>query len=70
MPTSVFLTSTLLQFDRVSLAPGASATVDFSLGQAAFELTGADGNKTVVAGQRDLIFSRGNGVDVTIPIIL
>ena len=60
----------LVQFDRVTLAPGASATVTFSLPDAAFELTVADGNKTVVGGLRNIVFSRGHGEDVSIPITL
>jgi hypothetical protein len=30
----------------------------------------ADGNRTVYPGQRTIIFSRGNGEDVTIPVTL
>ena len=60
----------LVQFDRVSLAPGGSATVNFQLTDAAFELTTTDGNKTVIAGQRNILFSRGNGDDVSISVSL
>jgi len=60
----------LVQFDRVTLLPGASATVDFVLPAAAFELTITDGNKTVVPGARALVFSRGTGQDVTIPVTI
>lgn len=60
----------LVQFDRVRLAPGGSTTVSFQLTDAAFELTTADGNKTVVAGTRNVVFSRGNGEDVSIPVTL
>lgn len=60
----------LVQFDRVSLARGASTTITFTLPKAAFELTTTDGNKTVTPGQRSILFSRGTGVDVSIPVTL
>ena len=60
----------LVQFDRVTLAPGASTTITFTLLEAAFELTTTDGNKTVIPGQRNIVFSRGTGNDVAIPITL
>ena len=60
----------LVEFDRVSLPAGASTTIDFTLPESAFSLVMADGNSTVYPGQRDIIFSRGNGQDVTIPVTL
>jgi hypothetical protein len=60
----------LVQFGRVRLEPNSSTTVMFTLPEAAFELTTTDGNKTIISGQRSILFSRGNGVDVTIPVTL
>jgi len=60
----------LVDFDRVSLAPGASAQLTFALQETAFELVQGDGNLTLVPGDRTVVFSRGTGADVVIPVSL
>jgi hypothetical protein len=61
---------TLAQFERVSLNPGAATKINFMLEEDAFMLVGADGNKTMYAGERTVIFTRGNGEDVEIKVTL
>lgn len=59
----------LVDFDRVSLAPGAtSAPLSFSLGRRALSLTAANGTRVVYAGEHTFVFSRGNGADVNITV--
>ncbi|KAH8066024.1 xylan 1,4-beta-xylosidase [Aureococcus anophagefferens] len=56
----------LVDFERVALEPGASARVAFEAIDAS--LTTADGFRRVYAGGHELVFSRGNGRDVVIPV--
>ncbi|KAH8097994.1 xylan 1,4-beta-xylosidase [Aureococcus anophagefferens] len=56
----------LVDFERVALEPGASARVAFEAIDAS--LTTADGSRRVYAGGHELVFSRGNGRDVVIPV--
>lgn len=58
----------LVQFERLSLALGESATVDFSLPMTAFALVTANGNRTIYHGNHSVVFSRGHGQEVVIPI--
>merc|ERR1712070_1097144 len=60
----------LCEFRRVSLAPGHSTTVDFSLPKEAFLLTNEDGIKTLYSGERSVIFSHGVGDDQAISITI
>jgi hypothetical protein len=60
----------LVEFDRVSLQPGQTATLNFTLPEVAFALVTTDGNSTVYPGDRSIVFSRGNGVDVVVPVTL
>ena len=46
------------------------ATVSFQLDQDSFSLTDDSGERIVYRGQRNIIFSRGNGADVTISVTL
>jgi hypothetical protein len=46
------------------------ATVSFQLDQDSFSLTDDIGERIVYRGQRNIIFSRGNGADVTISVTL
>lgn len=58
----------LVDFERVALEPGASARVAFEAIDAS--LTTADGSRRVYAGGHELVFSRGNGRDVVIPVTI
>ena len=58
----------LVNFGRVSVDAGATATLIFNINPAAPELTTADGSKKSYPGVHNLVFSRGNGADVTIAV--
>jgi hypothetical protein len=58
----------LLDFQRVSLATGTSATLTFAITAKMLQLTTADGSKKSYTGMHNLIFSRGNGNDQTVPV--
>lgn len=58
----------LVDFERVHVAAGASATVGFELGRRALELVNATGGRQLYAGSHNLIFSRGHGADVLIEV--
>jgi len=60
----------LVDFGRVSVDPGAAATITFDIDQAALGLTTADGSKKPYPGVHNLVFSRGNGADVTVAVEL
>ena len=54
--------------EQVSLQAGASATVRFSIPREDLALTARNGEPKVFRGLHHLIFSRGNGNDVSVPI--
>jgi hypothetical protein len=56
----------LLDFERVSLIVGASTTIKFVLSKNQLALTTSSGDKKLYTGRHELIFSRGNGNDVTV----
>jgi beta-glucosidase len=60
----------LVDFQRVSLAAGASATLTFSITAEMLRLTTADGSRRSYAGMHNLVFSRGNGNDQTVPVVV
>jgi hypothetical protein len=60
----------LVDFERVSLAVGATATLRFAIPKDGLALTTASGDKKLYAGTHNLIFSRGNGADVTVAVKL
>ena len=60
--------SGLVDFERVSIAAGGSATVRFEVPKQALALTTSDGSKKLYSGIHELVFSRGNGVDVKVEI--
>ena len=61
-------TKRLVDFQRVSVAAGGSATVAFTIPKQALALTTADGSKKQYPGAHQLIFSRGNGADATVSV--
>ena len=58
----------LVDFERVSLAAGASTTVEFFFSVGNLAITTADGTKKLYSGVHELSFSRGNGADSTAPV--
>ncbi len=60
----------LVGFERVSLMPGQSEVVSFELGEEAFQLVNEIGARVAYPGERTLMFSRGTGNDLHIPIRL
>ena len=58
----------LVDFERVSLAAGASTTVEFFFSVESLAITTADGTKKLYSGVHELSFSRGNGADSAVPI--
>jgi hypothetical protein len=60
----------LVDFERVSLAVGATATLRFAIPREGLALTTSSGDKKLYAGTHNLIFSRGNGADVTVAVKL
>ncbi len=60
----------LVHFERVSLMPGESKTVEFMLGEEAFKLVNEHGARMIYPGERAIVFSRGTGEDQFIPITI
>jgi hypothetical protein len=58
----------LVEFERVTVAAGKSAPVPFKIPKKALSITTADGSKMLYSGSHALVFSRGNGADVTIEV--
>ena len=59
----------LVEFERVSLQPGASTTVAFAVPTKRLYLTNADGDYALYAGDHSIVFSRGNSADdVEVPV--
>lgn len=58
----------LVDFERVSISAGASATVAFSIPRTNLALTTSDGSKKLYGGTHELLFSRGNGHDVKVNV--
>jgi beta-glucosidase len=58
----------LVDFERVSLAAGATATLRFDIPKNRLSLTTASGHKKLYLGPHNLIFSRGNGPDVSVAV--
>ena len=58
----------LVAFERVTVAVGDTVAIEFELDAAAFALTGTEGDRVVYKGKRTLLFSRGTGKDVAIPV--
>ena len=61
-------TKRLVDFERVSVSAGSSVTVAFHIATEKLSLTTSDGNRTLYTDEHELIFSRGNGVDVTVSV--
>ena len=60
----------LVDFERVSVSAGSNATVVFSIPRTNLALTTSDGSKKLYGGTHELLFSRGNGDDVTVNVTL
>ena len=60
----------LVEFERAAVAAGASAQIEFRTDAVALASTTADGTMKLYAGTHGLIFSRGNGDDVTVPVVV
>lgn len=58
----------LVGFERVTVAPGGAATAAFALGEDALKLVNQAGDRVLYKGEHHLIFSRGNGADVTFSV--
>jgi len=51
----------LVNFERVRLAAGETAQIEFGVSDLTFELVDGDGDNVLVAGERSLVFSNGAG---------
>ena len=60
----------LIGFRRVHLAPGASTTVVFNVTATLMSSVDAFGTRAVLKGVHELIFSRGHGADIVVPLQL
>ena len=60
----------LIEFERVRLDAGASTTVQFTVPVKRLALTNSDGDYELYAGDHIIIFSRGNGKDVEVPVAI
>jgi len=60
----------LAEFARVRLDPSESTTISFTLPAEAFTLIDESGGDKLYSGERSIVFSRGNGVDVEIDVTL
>ena len=58
----------LVDFERSTIAAGASATVAFKIPKQSLSLTTADGTKKIYSGEHELVFSTGNGDEVNVSI--
>ena len=58
----------LVDFERVSLAAGASKELTFGLPTSKMAITTAEGAKQLYPGVHTLVFSRGNGADVKVGV--
>ena len=58
----------LVDFERVSIVAGGSATVHFEIKKTQLALTAADGGQKLYAGVHELLFSRGNGEDQKVSV--
>ena len=58
----------LVDFERSTIAAGASVTVAFKIPKQSLALTTADGSKKLYSGEHELVFSRGNGNEAKVSI--
>ena len=58
----------LVEFDRVSVTSGGSATIDFSVPIESFALVNEHGERTLYPGTHSLEFSQGSGTVIDIPV--
>merc|ERR1712232_1109494 len=58
----------LIEFERVSLAKGASASLTFSVPLQRLAVTNNDGDYVLYKGPHTIIFSRGTGVDTSVTV--
>jgi hypothetical protein len=60
----------LVQFDRVTLAPGTAATITFTVTKKQLELINNSGESVLYPGVHTLTFTRGHGQPVAIPLTI
>ncbi len=60
----------LINFTRTSLDAGESTQVDFEILASELSVTTADGSPKLYTGTHNLVFSRGNGKDVVVPVAI
>ena len=60
----------LVNFARTRLGAGESAHVQFEILASELSVTTADGSPKLYAGTHNLVFSRGNGKDVVVPVAI
>lgn len=58
----------LVDFERTTLAAGGSATLQFTIPKQSLAITTADGSKKLYSGEHELVFSRGNGNDMSVKV--
>ena len=58
----------LIGFERVSLAPGSSTVVHFNTTAAKLSSVDGFGTRHVLGGTHELIFSRGHGEELSLPL--
>ena len=60
----------LIAFERTTLDAGESKQVSFYIDASELSVTTADGIGKVYTGTHNLVFSRGNGKDLIVPVAL
>lgn len=60
----------LIDFERTTLDPGECTQVQFEIEALELSVTTASGDSKLYTGTHNLVFSRGNGHDITVPVAL
>ena len=60
----------LIDFERRTLSVGESTQVQFDIDAQELSVTTVDGTPKLYAGTHNLVFSRGNGIDITVPVAI
>ena len=60
----------LVEFERVTIDAGATAAVPFTIPREALSLVTKDGSRKLYAGAHNLVFSRGNGMETQVTVVV
>ena len=58
----------LVDFERTTVVAGSGATLQFTIPKQSLAITTADGSKKLYSGEHELVFSRGNGNDMSVKV--